>query len=158
MATEAGSVARSNESGPSTTASGQGRSASASPIAVDGREATCFSLADRIATRGRSRWSTAWATSTALRMRPTIRPKWQTVVTPASVRTMGRPRAMGPASKTVARLTVGRTASASMWRLSVGVGMLPLSSTSTPPARMSLTVAAAIWSSVPAGTMSSGGM
>ena len=36
-----------------------------------------------------------------------MRPKLQTVVTPASVSSMGRPLAMGAASKTVARLTVG---------------------------------------------------
>jgi hypothetical protein len=52
--TDSGSVARSSDSGPHTTASGQSRWASSNPIFVEGNDFISFSLADRIATRGRA--------------------------------------------------------------------------------------------------------
>ena len=112
--TESGEVARSKDSGPHTTQSVHRRLASSRPIQVDPRDGTCFSLAERMATLGRFRPMTVRATSTALLIMSIIRPKLHTVVTPASVRIMGRPPDISSASKIEARVTVGRSARASM--------------------------------------------
>jgi len=114
-----------------------------------------FSLAERTATRGRSMPMIDRATSTAFSMRPTIRPKLHTVVTPGSVSNMGLPRATGAVSNMVTRLMVLRTTMRIIARLRMGVEMFPLRMMSTPPACTSSTVRAAVSSWEAVATMSS---